>query len=66
MPRLRLAACDLAASPPAHIEYYLWIYPLEAPPPARPADPVKYSLAQFDRLEARPHVFGEVMTFGEV
>lgn len=52
-PRAHLAACDLANSPPAHIEYYLWIYPLEGPPPAAAPDRLKSTLAQFDRLELR-------------
>jgi hypothetical protein len=52
-PGARLAACDLANSPPAEIEHYLWVYPLEGLPPARIADPAKYTLAQFDRLQRR-------------
>ena len=52
-PGARLAACDLANSPPADVEHYLWIYPLEGLPPARIADPAKYTLAQFDRLQLR-------------
>ncbi len=48
-----LAACDLANAPPVEIEYYLWIYPLEGPPPAQIADPAKYTLAQFERLQRR-------------
>jgi hypothetical protein len=52
-PTASLATCDLAGSPPAEIEYYLWIYPLEGPPPAHIADPASYTLAQFDRLQLR-------------
>jgi hypothetical protein len=52
-PRARLAACDLAAAPPVNIEYYLWVYPLEGPPPAHLDDPAAYTLAQFERLQRR-------------
>ena len=52
-PASQLAVCDLADSPPVEVEYYLWIYPLEGPPPARIADPAAYTLAQFERLQRR-------------
>ena len=52
-PKTPLAACDLADKPPVNIEYYLWIYPLEAPPPAQSLTDNRYVLSQFDRLSAR-------------
>jgi hypothetical protein len=56
-PTRPLAACDLAGAPPADIEYYLWVYPLEGPPSAQQANDNRYVLTQFDRLSAR-HVTG--------
>lgn len=52
-PGAPLAACDLAGKPPADIEYYLWVYPLEAPPSAQQANDNRYTLTQFDRLSTR-------------
>jgi hypothetical protein len=52
-PTTPLAACDLANKPPVDIEYYLWVYPLEAPPPAKLANDNRYALTQLERLSAR-------------
>ncbi|MDR3512790.1 MAG: hypothetical protein P4L73_14230 [Caulobacteraceae bacterium] len=52
-PDAGLAACDLAQSPPVPPEYYLWVYPLERPPLTPAPDRTRYTIDQFNRLDAR-------------
>lgn len=51
--RTPLQACDLADQPPAMIEHYLWVYPLEPPVHTSGEAAVGPLLAQYDRLAHR-------------
>ncbi len=49
--RTGLAACDLADARPVYPEYYLGIYPLQAPPTSPPSDPSRlYDQIQFQAV----------------